>query len=151
MRAIIQRTNTRASVTANNSVSGEIDKGLIVYLGIEEEDSHEDINWLSRKIVNMRIFSDNEGKMNMSLLDINGSLLVISQFTLYASTKKGNRPSFIRSARPPFAEHMYKSFCEHIREEYNINVAEGVFGADMKVSYVNDGPVSIFIDTKNKE
>ena len=151
MRAIIQRTNDTATVTVDSEVSGEIDKGLIVYLGIEEEDSTDDIEWLARKIVNMRIFSDDVGKMNLSLLDIDGSLLVISQFTLYASTKKGNRPSFIRSAKPAFAEQMYLAFCEHIRMNYYIPVEQGVFGADMQVSYINDGPVSIFIDTKSKE
>jgi len=151
MRAIIQRTNSPAFVTVDKQKRAKIEKGLIVYLGIEQEDTQEDLEWLSRKIVNMRIFSDDEGKMNLSLLDMNGSLLVISQFTLYASTKKGNRPSFIRSAKPTFAENIYLRFCEHTRKEYNITVEEGVFGADMKVSYVNDGPVSIFIDTKSKE
>lgn len=151
MRAIIQRTNTTASVSVESQITGKINKGLIVYLGIEQEDTQEDLSWLARKILNMRIFSDEQGKMNLSLLDTQGSLLVISQFTLYASTKKGNRPSFIRSAKPPFAEEMYNRFCEHVRKEYNISVSEGVFGADMQVSYVNDGPVSIFIDTKNKE
>ena len=151
MRAILQRVTKPAEVKVNNSVTGKINKGLVVFLGVEQEDLQEDINWLARKIVNLRIFSDSEGKMNLSLIDIGGELLVISQFTLFASTKKGNRPSFIRSAKPDFAQKMYDIFIDYISTEYNVNVEKGVFGGDMKVDFINDGPVTIIMDSKNKE
>jgi len=151
MRAVIQRTISPANVMVEGAKIGEIDKGLVVYLGIEAEDTPEDIAWLSRKIAQMRIFSDDQGKMNLSVSDIGGGLLVISQFTLYASTKKGNRPSYLRSAKPEFAENMYEQFCERVRTTTSLNVETGIFAADMKVSYTNDGPVTIIIDTKNKE
>ena len=140
-----------ANVKVNGEICGEINKGLVIYLWVEDEDSDEDISWLARKIVNMRIFSDQEGKMNLSLQDIEGSILLISQFTLYASTKKGNRPSFIRSARAEFAEKMYERMKDHLISEHKIYTQSGIFGADMKVSYINDGPVTIIIDSKQKE
>ena len=140
-----------ANVKVNGEICGEINKGLVIYLGVEDEDSDEDITWLARKIVNMRIFSDQDAKMNLSLQDIEGSILLISQFTLYASTKKGNRPSFIRSAKAEFAEKMYEQMKDHLVSEHKINTQSGIFGADMKVSYINDGPVTIIIDSKQKE
>lgn len=151
MRAVIQRTLLPAQVTVDNTVTGQIDKGLIVYLGIEEADTKEDIEWLARKITNLRIFSDEADKMNLSLENIGGGLLIISQFTLYASTKKGNRPSYLRSAKPDFANEMYESFIAHVNKTYSFPVGTGVFGADMHVQYTNHGPVTIIIDTKNKE
>jgi len=151
MRAILQRVTTPANVIVNNEITGQINKGIVILLGIENEDSSDDLEWLARKICNMRIFNDQEGKMNLSINDINGGLLVISQFTLFASTKKGNRPSFLRSAKPSFAESMYEAFVTHIRNEYKLDVGTGVFGADMKVNFTNDGPVTIILDSKNKE
>jgi len=151
MRAVIQRTNKPAKVKVNNNIVGEIPKGLIVYIGIEDDDNKEDIIWLSNKIVNMRIFNDDNYKMNLSVLDTGGEILLISQFTLFASTKKGNRPSFLRSAKPEFAKPMYENFIEHLRTSHNIKVTCGIFGADMKVDYINDGPITIVMDTKNKE
>ncbi len=151
MRAVIQRTNSEATVKVNNNVVGSINKGLIVYLGVEETDDREDIVWLSNKLSALRIFNDSEGKMNLSVKDISGSILLISQFTLFASTKKGNRPSFIRSAKPDYANRLYDDFVTYIRETHKQTIATGVFAADMKVSYINDGPVTIIIDTKNKE
>lgn len=151
MRAVIQRTNTRADVKVDGKVTGDISKGLIVYLGIEDEDNNEDIKWLSNKIANMRIFSDDNGKMNLSVLDIQGEILLISQFTLYASTKKGNRPSFLKSANPDLANNMYENFIEHMQSTHNIKISCGIFGEDMKVTYTNDGPVTIIVDTKNRE
>ena len=149
MRVLIQRVS-EASVTIDGSVKGEIGKGLLLLLGIETEDNQEDIEWLVRKIVQMRIFGDEEGKMNNSILDVNGSILVISQFTLHASTKKGNRPSYIKAARPETAIPLYERFLETLEAE-NIPVASGEFGADMKVALINDGPVTIWIDSKNRE
>lgn len=137
-------------VTVEGDVVGEIKKGLIIYLGVGSEDNRDDIVWLTNKIIKMRIFSDQEGKMNLSLGDINGGLLVISQFTLFASTKKGNRPSYIKSASPDFAKEMYEAFLKQLKESYVGKVAAGIFAADMKVSYVNDGPVTIVMDSKNK-
>lgn len=151
MRAVIQRTLLPASVTVENEKIGAIEKGLVVYLGVGNEDTKEDISWLINKIIKLRIFSDEEGKMNLSLGDISGGLLVISQFTLFASTKKGNRPSYIKSAKPDFAKMMYDSFITQLKASYSGTVATGIFGADMKVSYVNDGPVTIIMDSKNKE
>ncbi len=151
MRAVIQRTTETAEVRVDDKITGQIEKGLVIYLGIEEADTKEDIEWLARKISNLRIFSDEAGKMNLSVEDINGGLLVISQFTLFASTKKGNRPSYLRSAKPDYAVPMYDAFVKHLRQAYDLPVETGIFGADMQVRYINDGPVTIIIDTKNKE
>lgn len=151
MRAVIQRTLYPAKVTVDGKITGKIDKGLIIYLGIGQEDSEEDIKWISKKISKMRIFSDEAGKMNLSVEDLKGGLLVISQFTLYASTKKGNRPSYMRSASPEKAVPLYEAFLDHLRVTYNIPVATGIFGADMQVVYENNGPVTILLDSHNKE
>lgn len=150
MRAVIQRV-TEASVTVDGTVCGKIDLGLMVLLGIEDVDTDQDIEWISKKIVNMRIFNDENGVMNKSLLDVNGELLIISQFTLFAQTKKGNRPSYIRASKGVFAEPMYEKFCEKIGNEAGKPVQKGIFGADMKVRLLNDGPTTIIMDTKNKE
>jgi len=151
VRVVLQRTNKTASVEVNNAIVGSIDKGLVVYLGIEDGDTEEDMIWIARKINNLRIFSDLDGKMNRSVADINGGLLVISQFTLFASTKKGNRPSYIKSGKPEFAKKMYLSFIQHMKDNYTLPISQGIFAADMKVSYINDGPVTIIMDSKNKE
>ncbi len=150
MRAVIQRVN-KASVEVDNIIIGQIDEGLLVLIGIENEDSKQDAEWLATKIVKMRVFADNTGLMNLDITDINGELLVISQFTLFASTKKGNRPSFINSAKPDIAIPLYNYFLQFIKNQLNIPVKSGIFGADMKVSLVNNGPVTIIIDTKKKE
>jgi len=151
LRAVIQRSLTKASVSVDGSVTGSIDKGLVVYLGIAANDTEADITWLARKITNLRIFNDEDGRMNKSLADIVGGILLISQFTLFASTKKGNRPSYLRSASPDLANRLYEAFITHLSENYNYPVGTGIFGADMKVTYTNDGPVTIIIDTENKE
>ena len=151
MRVVLQRVLSEAKVTVDNEVTGKIDRGLVVLLGVEDADAAADIEWLCKKIVNMRIFGDDEGKMNLSVQDIGGGLLVISQFTLHASTKKGNRPSFIKAAKPEFANQMYRSFIEHMKSEHGMDVKEGVFGGDMKVDLVNDGPVTIIIDSKRRD
>lgn len=150
MRAVIQRVS-KASVTIKGKIVAEIGDGLLLLLGIEDEDGPEDINWLCRKISQMRIFSDEEGKMNRSVVDIDGAMIVVSQFTLFASTKKGNRPGFTRSAKPDVAIPLYESFVEKLREVSGLPIGTGEFGADMKVRLVNDGPVTILMDTKNKE
>lgn len=150
MKAVIQRV-TQASVTIDGNVKGSIGLGLLVLLGIEEADSFEDIEWLSSKIVNLRIFNDSNQVMNLSLKDINGDLLLISQFTLYASTKKGNRPSYIKAAKPDIAIPLYQQMIGQLQKDLQKNIQTGEFGADMKVSLLNDGPVTIIIDTKNKE
>nr|WP_294860868.1 D-aminoacyl-tRNA deacylase [uncultured Fluviicola sp.] len=150
MRLVIQRVS-HASVTVDNQIIGQIGVGLLVLLGIEHQDSEEDIDWLIQKTLQMRIFSDVEGKMNCSLQDIQGELLVVSQFTLHASTKKGNRPSFISAARPEQAIPLYESFIDKAQTALGRSVQTGIFGADMKVSLMNDGPVTIIIDSKNKE
>ncbi|MFT5471008.1 MAG: D-tyrosyl-tRNA(Tyr) deacylase [Verrucomicrobiales bacterium] len=150
MRAVIQRVS-EASVAIEGEVRGEIGAGVLVLLGIEEADSPEDAEWLAGKIAKMRIFSDDDGKINCSALDIGGSALVISQFTLHASTKKGNRPSFIKAARPETAIPLYEKFLESIEREFGKPPALGEFGADMKVALINDGPVTIQIDSKNRE
>ena len=150
MRLVIQRVS-RASVTVENNIIGQIGQGLLVLLGIEQADSEEDVDWLVQKTVQMRIFSDDAGKMNCSLTDIRGELLVISQFTLHASTKKGNRPSFIAAARPEHAIPLYESFIRKAEAALGKPVQSGSFGADMKVDLLNDGPVTILIDSKNKE
>ena len=150
MRAIIQRVR-KADVTINGKVESSIAEGILIFLGIEDADSQEDIDWLSRKIVNLRIFNDERGVMNLSLLDCNGEALVISQFTLHASTKKGNRPSYIRAAKPDVAIPLYEAFLKRLEKDMGKPAGRGIFGADMKVGLVNDGPVTIQIDTKNRE
>lgn len=150
MKAVIQRTLLPASVRVDGVVTGHIDKGLIVYLGIGREDNEEDIAWLAKKIVQMRIFSDADDKMNLNVEQIGGGLLVISQFTLFASTKKGNRPSYMNSAPPDMAKELYEHFVKHTAALYGLPVETGIFAADMKVEYINDGPVTIVVDTKNK-
>lgn len=150
MRILIQRV-LEAAVRIEGTVHGEIEKGLLILLGIEHEDSKEDADWLIQKITGLRIFSDDERKMNLSSSDIKGEFLVISQFTLHASTKKGNRPSYIKAARPETAIPLYEYFVEQLKKHSQSKVATGVFGADMKVSLVNDGPVTIWIDSKNRE
>jgi D-tyrosyl-tRNA(Tyr) deacylase len=150
MRVLIQRV-TSSSVKIDDKVHSSIDEGLLLFLGIEEEDNNDDIDWLTRKIVQLRIFSDEAGLMNRSILENGGMLLIISQFTLHAQVRKGNRPSFIRAARPETAIPLYESFCSSLRGLVgNDNVKTGVFGAYMQVSLVNDGPVTIWIDSKNK-
>ena len=149
MRVVIQRVS-EASVTINDAIEGKINTGFMILLGIGHEDSNEDIEWLTQKITNLRVFSDEEGKMNLSILDIKGEILLISQFTLFASIKKGNRPSFIQSAKPEIAIPLYEKFIESLKD-FGISVSTGIFSADMKVSLTNDGPVTIIIDSKNKE
>lgn len=150
MRAVVQRVS-HASVTIEGNVKSEIGKGFLVLLGIEDTDTDEDIQWLSGKIARMRVFEDENQLMNRSLDDVHGDILLISQFTLFASTKKGNRPSFIRAARPEKAIPMYETFIKQLQTEFQGKVLTGEFGADMKVELLNDGPVTIVIDTKNKE
>lgn len=150
MRVVIQRVKN-ACIEIDGRLHTEIGKGLLILLGIEEADNIEDIDWLCKKTVNLRIFGDNEGKMNLSVKDVDGEILVVSQFTLHASTKKGNRPSFARAAIPEKAIPLYEKFIESISKELNKEAKSGVFGANMSVSLVNDGPVTIYIDTKNKE
>jgi D-tyrosyl-tRNA(Tyr) deacylase len=150
MKLVIQRVQ-EASVTIENKIVGSISKGLLVLIGIETKDSEVDVDWCLSKLVNMRIFSDDEGKMNLSLLEVNGKLLVVSQFTLHASTKKGNRPSFITAARPEQAIPLYESFIQKANVLLSNSVQTGEFGADMKVGLINDGPVTIIIDSQNKE
>lgn len=150
MRVVIQRVS-EASVTIEGKVTGEIAQGLVVLVGIEAQDNQEDLLWMASKIVNQRIFSDAEGKMNQSLLDIKGDVLLISQFTLHASTKKGNRPSFIKAARPDIAIPLYEKFISLLSLELGRPIQTGIFGADMKVSLINDGPVTIIMDSKSRE
>lgn len=150
MRLVIQRVS-EASVTIDGSIRGAIARGFMILVGIEQADTTEDVDWLVQKVVNMRIFPDEEGKMNCSLTDVGGGLLIISQFTLHASTKKGNRPGFIQAARPELAIPLYERFIESCRNAGVQQVETGIFGADMKVALVNDGPVTIVIDSKNRE
>lgn len=150
MRAVIQRTQS-ASVSVDQKITGSINQGLLVFLGIEDSDQLEDVKWLAAKIANMRIFKDEKQAMNLSLIDIKGQILVVSQFTLFASTKKGNRPSFMRSGKPTFANEMYEAFKKEIQTHLTTEVQSGIFAADMQVNLLNDGPVTIIIDTKNKE
>jgi len=150
MRAVIQRV-TRASVTVEGTVTGSIDNGLLVLLGIEDADNDEDINWLSNKIVNLRIFNDEAGVMNKSVIETNGRILLVSQFTLHASTKKGNRPSYIKASKPDIAIPMYEKMIKQLDTDLGQKTETGIFGADMKVELLNDGPVTIVIDTRNKE
>lgn len=150
MRVIIQRV-TSASVTINQKIKSQINTGLLILLGIEPTDTKEDCDWLCKKITNLRIFNDENGVMNISVKDIKGELLVVSQFTLHASTKKGNRPSYIRAARPDFAIPMYEIFVKNLAVISGLEVQTGEFGADMKVQLLNDGPVTIMMDSKLKE
>ncbi|MGY0038870.1 D-aminoacyl-tRNA deacylase [Pedobacter sp. NJ-S-72] len=150
MRAVIQRV-TEASCKVDHAVTGAIENGLLVLLGIEDADEQDDVEWLAAKIFNIRIFSDENGLMNKSLADIDGNILLISQFTLFAATKKGNRPGFTRAARPDKAIPLYEAMIRQLTTMVNKPVQTGVFGADMKISLINDGPVTILIDTKNKE
>jgi D-tyrosyl-tRNA(Tyr) deacylase len=149
MIAVVQRTS-HASVTIDGIVKSKIGKGLLVLVGIEDADNDDDISWLSSKVVNLRIFNDSEGVMNVSVKDGGGDILVVSQFTLQASTKKGNRPSYIKASKPPIAIPLYEKFVAALSAELGKSVQTGEFGADMKVELLNDGPVTIVIDTKNK-
>jgi D-tyrosyl-tRNA(Tyr) deacylase len=149
MIAVIQRVSN-ANVKVEKIPIASIDQGLMILLGVEEADDNEDLDWLVKKIVQLRIFSDEEGKMNLSALDVQAEFLVVSQFTLYAQTKKGNRPSFVKAAKPVFAEALYEDFIQELSSHSSRPVQHGKFGADMQVSLTNDGPVTIIIDTKNK-
>jgi D-tyrosyl-tRNA(Tyr) deacylase len=149
MIAVIQRVS-RGSVTIEDKVKAVIEKGLVILLGIEEADSYEDVEWLASKIINLRIFNDSEGVMNVSIKDAGGNVIVVSQFTLHASIKKGNRPSYIKAAKPDIAIPIYNSFIKEVEGCLGKSVQTGEFGADMKVNIINDGPVTIIIDTKNK-
>ena len=150
MRAVIQRVS-EASVKVNGNITGAIKEGLLILVGIEDADTGEDIEWLTKKIAGLRIFNDENGVMNRSVMDVEGGLLAVSQFTLMASTKKGNRPSYIRASKGNYAQPMYEKFCQALEKEIGKRVEKGIFGADMKVSLLNDGPVTIIMDTKNKE
>lgn len=150
MRVVIQRT-TDASVSIDKEIKSEIKKGFLILVGIENEDTTEDIEWLTKKICNLRVFDDSEGIMNLSIKDIDGEILVISQFTLHAKTKKGNRPSYINAAKPDISIPLYKEFVRHLEKELNKEIKTGEFGAYMEVKLVNDGPVTILIDSKNRE
>ena len=150
MKVVLQRVS-KASVTINNKIVAEINTGLLVLLGIEEADNQEDIDWLTSKIVNLRIFGDENQVMNLSLKDIDGDVIVVSQFTLHALTKKGNRPSYIKAAKPEIAIPLYEKFISKMETELGKKIQTGQFGADMKVALLNDGPVTIIIDTKNRE
>lgn len=149
MRVVVQRVS-QANVVVNENIIGEINKGLLLLVGVEDKDNQEDIDWVVKKLCALRIFSDSNGKMNLSLRDIEGGLLIVSQFTLHASTKKGNRPSFIKAGKPEFAKEMYYKLIDSFSREIH-TVESGEFGADMKVNMCNDGPVTIWLDTKNKE
>ncbi|MEQ8337869.1 MAG: D-aminoacyl-tRNA deacylase [Cyclobacteriaceae bacterium] len=148
MIAVIQRVS-HASVSISGIIKGEINSGLVVLIGIEEEDNHEDITWLTQKLVNLRIFADEEEKMNLSVKDIHGEILIVSQFTLHASTKKGNRPSFIKAAKPETAIPLYEKFVHEV-SSLDVPVKTGEFGANMQINLLNDGPVTLIIDTKNR-
>ncbi len=150
MRFVIQRVS-EASVKIDGTIYSEIQKGFLVLVGVEEADTKEDVDWLCQKLIGMRIFSDADDKLNLSLQDIQGDVLLVSQFTLFASTKKGNRPSFIKSAKPDIAIPLYEYCIQQLTQLLNKSIKTGQFGADMKVSLVNDGPVTILIDSKNKE
>ena len=149
MRVVIQRVS-KASVVINSDEICNINNGLLILLGIELKDSDEDIIWLTKKIINLRIFSDENGKMNHSVSDVSGEIIVVSQFTLHAKTKKGNRPSYVNAAKPELAIPLYEKFTDFLRKESGLNVYTGKFGADMKVSLINDGPVTIILDSKEK-
>lgn len=150
MRTVIQRV-ARASVNIDGKTKSQISSGMLILLGICEEDGKEDIEWLVKKIANLRIFDDEKGVMNKSILEVDGDIMVVSQFTLYASYKKGNRPSWFKAAKPEISTPLYQLFCNEMSQAINKQVATGEFGADMKVELINDGPVTICMDTKNKE
>lgn len=150
MRTVIQRVQ-HCSVTIDGQLKSNIGNGILVLVGIEDRDTQEDIEWLCKKIANLRIFDDENGVMNRSVIETGGEVMVVSQFTLHASTKKGNRPSYIHASKPDFAIPMYESFCAEMGLQIGKNVATGVFGADMKIELLNDGPVTILIDSQNKE
>jgi D-tyrosyl-tRNA(Tyr) deacylase len=150
MRAVIQRVSN-ASVKVDGTITGQIQQGLLVFVGIEDSDGQDDLEWLSGKIVNLRIFNDDEGVMNKSVKDTEGGVLLVSQFTLHAAIKKGNRPSYIRASKPETAVPMYENFKQQLATDLGKEIQSGIFGADMKVELLNDGPVTIIIDTKNKE
>ena len=150
MRTVIQRVQ-HCSITVDGQLKTNIGNGMLVLVGIEDRDTQEDIEWLCKKIANLRIFDDENGVMNRSVIDTGGEVMVVSQFTLHASTKKGNRPSYIHASKPDFAIPMYESFCAEMGLQIGKNVATGVFGADMKIELLNDGPVTILIDSQNKE
>lgn len=150
MKAVIQRVSS-CTVTIDNKVVADIQKGLLVLVGIEDADNKEDINWINSKIANLRIFADENGVMNLSLKEVNGEMIIVSQFTLHASTKKGNRPSYLKASKPEVAIPLYEAFITQMETELGKKVQTGKFGADMKVALINDGPVTIIIDTKNKE
>ena len=150
MRVLIQRVK-RASVTIDGELYSSIDKGLLLFVGICDEDKDEDIAWLTKKIANIRLFDDENGVMNKAVTEVGGDILAVSQFTLMASTKKGNRPSYIKAARPDISIPLYEQFCSEMEIAVNKPIKRGVFGADMKVELLNDGPVTIFIDSKNRE
>lgn len=150
MRVVVQRVKN-ASVSVEGKQISSIEKGFLILVGIEDVDTKEDVEWLTQKIVNLRVFDDENGIMNKSVVDVDGEILVVSQFTLFASTKKGNRPSYIRASKPDFAVPMYQQFCEKLTQLFGKEIKTGIFGADMQVSLLNDGPVTIIIDTKNKE
>jgi D-tyrosyl-tRNA(Tyr) deacylase len=150
MRVVVQRVS-EASVKVDGLITGEIKQGLLILIGIADEDTNEDIEWLANKLVNLRIFNDEADVMNKSLLEVNGDILLVSQFTLHASTKKGNRPSYIKASKPDVAVPMYEKMIVQLETLLNKKIQTGIFGADMKVGLLNDGPVTIIIDTKNKE
>ncbi|MDR1202871.1 MAG: D-tyrosyl-tRNA(Tyr) deacylase [Tannerellaceae bacterium] len=150
MKTVIQRVK-RASVTIDDKIKSKIDIGLLILVGIEDSDKQEDIDWLVKKIANLRVFDDEQGIMNRSLIEINGEIMIVSQFTLHASVKKGNRPSYIRASKPDIAIPLYEAFCNKTAETIGKKVETGTFGANMQLELINDGPVTIVIDTKNKE
>lgn len=150
MRVVVQRVS-EASVKVDGEVCGQIENGLLIFLGIEDSDNEDDIEWLSRKVVGLRIFGDENGVMNNSITEVKGNVLLVSQFTLHASTKKGNRPSYIRASKPMFAKPMYEKMKLQLERDLGQIIQTGIFGADMKVELLNDGPVTIYIDSKNRE
>lgn len=150
MRTVTQRVQY-ASVTINGQLKSKIGKGLLILVGIEDKDTQEDIDWLTKKITNLRIFDDENGVMNRSVIDIDGEILVVSQFTLHASTKKGNRPSYLKASKPEIAIPLYEAFCAEMELQLGKSIQTGKFGADMKIELLNDGPVTIIIDSQNKE
>ncbi|HEY9262584.1 D-aminoacyl-tRNA deacylase [Chitinophaga sp.] len=150
MRVVIQRVSS-ASVTVDGAITGQIQQGLLVLLGIEDIDTIDDIQWLSSKIVNLRIFNDDDGVMNVSVKDVHGDILLVSQFTLHASTKKGNRPSYIRASKPDVAIPLYEKMIVQLEQDLGTTIQRGIFGADMKVALLNDGPVTIIIDSHQRE
>ncbi|SHH47166.1 D-aminoacyl-tRNA deacylase [Flavobacterium johnsoniae] len=150
MKIVLQRVS-QASVTVEGQKTADIQKGLLVLVGIEDADTQEDIDWLTGKIIKMRIFGDENDVMNCSVQDVDGDIIVVSQFTLHASTKKGNRPSYIKAAKPDFAIPMYENFVKSLEKEFGKKIQTGIFGADMKVNLLNDGPVTIVMDSKNRE